>query len=119
MRSKKFGKEASAAKKEKKIVNKKNNKDGADGEGKRSKGKKVPGNGDRDSKGEEFWEVSVLLFIYLRFCFCVFCGKLCGDKMGVGGDPVELVCGREWGRRNEIFCFGLTWISYSCRINAA
>ncbi len=31
--------------------------------------------------------------------------------MGVDGNMVELVCGGERGRRKEIFCLGLTWIS--------
>lgn len=77
MRSKKVRKEAASAKK-KKNVNKKNSKDAADSEGKKSKGKKVPGSGHRDGNGEEFWEVSIVLFLFLYFsflfCVCVFCG---------------------------------------------
>lgn len=65
VRSKKVRKETAAAKK--KNLNKNSNKDSADVQGKKTKGKKVPGNGDRDGRGEEFWEVSIDLIIYFFF----------------------------------------------------
>lgn len=70
VRSKKVRKETGTAKKN---VDKNNNKDGADSVGKKSKGKKVPGDGDRDGKGEEFWEVGDVLSLSLLsvFALCV------------------------------------------------